>query len=59
VDAELKDDAYVRLAKVNMSTPRAVFSGQGERPFVGIAQASIRQVAWELTKGLDDLRDVS
>jgi hypothetical protein len=55
----LANEADVRLAKVNISTPFAVFGDQGEKPFVGIAQASMRHVAWELMNGLDDLGDIS
>jgi hypothetical protein len=58
VDPELKDAAYVRFARINPSTPRMISSSAGQQPFTGIAEASMRHVAWELLKSLDGLGEV-
>jgi hypothetical protein len=57
-DSELKDEAYVRFAKIHPSTPRMLSSITGATPFSGIAQASMRHVAWELLQGLDALGEI-
>lgn len=59
VDPTLRDVAYVRFAKVNPYTPRIISTAFGARPFTGIAEASMRHVAWELQQALDALGEVT
>ena len=54
-DAELNDPNYLRFAQEQLTTPYVFSEELGiDKPLLGVELATMRQVAWELLKTLDN-----
>lgn len=51
---EMNDQTYLRFSQAQSTTPFVIKSGQQPAPVMGAELATMRQIAWELTKSLDD-----
>jgi hypothetical protein len=57
-DPSLTDEAYVRIAREQFSTPRAVFP-TGDVAILGAEHATMRQIAFEVLKSFEALGTVT
>jgi hypothetical protein len=51
---EMNDHAYLRFSREQLNTPYVLAPGKAPKPLLGAELASMRQVAWELMKTLND-----
>lgn len=51
---EMNDHTYMRFSQAQLTTPLVVAPGKPTKPILGVELATMRQIAWELTKTLDD-----
>lgn len=54
LDPVLSDPNYLRFAREQLTTPFVVAPGRQPTPILGAELASMRQIAWELLKTLDE-----
>jgi hypothetical protein len=51
---EMNDPSYLRFSKEHLTTPYVLAEGKQPKPILGVELATMRQIAWEVSRTLDD-----